>query len=113
MKIYVAAKRCRFADVEYKIGDTIPTEVINPNRVNDLLAFKVIKAVDVPDPRMPKDETPDAKQGNEESGSAMHEADETTDSTDATGDQPADKPSQRKNSKATTAKKNQQGKAAK
>lgn len=97
MKTYVAAKRCRFADVEYMIGDTIPMEVINPNRINDLLAFRVITTVDVPDPEPPKDETPP----------------ETTDSnTDNGGEEPAE-PDQKKDEKAATAKKNRQGKAAK
>lgn len=50
MKTYFAAKPCKFADKEYQIGEAIPVEVIDPNRINVLLKFGTIKETEVDEP---------------------------------------------------------------
>ena len=50
MKAYMAGKPCSFGGKRYMIGDTIPTEYIDPDRVNALTKYGTIRSVDVPDP---------------------------------------------------------------
>ena len=50
MKTYVAAKSCKFADKVYQIGETVPVEVIDPNRVCALLKYGIIQETEIEEP---------------------------------------------------------------
>ena len=49
MKKYYAKKPCRFGNSTYIIGDEIPANEIDPNRVKALVKYGVISEDDVPD----------------------------------------------------------------
>lgn len=49
MKKIISAKRQKFGDRDYCIGEEIPAEVIDPNRIPALLKLGRISTVDVPD----------------------------------------------------------------
>ena len=60
MKIYIAAKPCTFGDQRYVIGEKIPAEYVDPNRVNTLVKIGVIQVVEEPDQVEPEEITPEA-----------------------------------------------------
>jgi len=59
MKIYIAAKPCTFGDQRYVIGEKIPAEYVDPNRVNTLVKIGVIQVVEEPDQAEPEEITPE------------------------------------------------------
>ena len=47
MKKYIAAKHCNFGGKAYMIGETIPTELIDPNRAPTLVKYGTIFVIAV------------------------------------------------------------------
>lgn len=50
MKKYIAAKHCNFGGKAYMIGETIPTELIDPNRAPTLVKYGTIQEVEEAEP---------------------------------------------------------------
>ena len=53
MKKYLSQKPCRFGDRQFIIGEEIPPDLIEPERVPALLKYGTIVTVDVPDEQKP------------------------------------------------------------
>ena len=49
MKKYIAAKPCSFGGKRYIIGETIPTEAVDPARAPALIKYGTIQEVEVPE----------------------------------------------------------------
>ena len=49
MKKYIAAKPCSFGGKRYIIGETIPTEAVDPARAPALIKYGTIQEVEAPE----------------------------------------------------------------
>ena len=63
---YIASAPVRF-DRDYKIGEIIPPEAIDPKRVNNLIRMGKIISADIPKPKQEADGTDGPKSGPDDS----------------------------------------------